>query len=216
MDLPEIVDLIIYFTENPVSELSLVSKYWNENVKKIRITSNKDYPNMEDNHLLLFPNLTELDLSIDFKAVLATFNENFKSNNFDPENVKLPKLNISKLYFGNLSNLKSLNLSYNFSITGLSKLTNLTELTLEGNNAISNDGISTLTNLTFLNLNGCLHVREISMLTNLTFLNLSHKEDISTDNIWGQLPKLSSYVSSNGEHIVRKKRYYISNIISSK
>lgn len=37
-----------------------MNKYFNDNVKKIRITSNKKYPGIKDEHLSSLHNLTEL------------------------------------------------------------------------------------------------------------------------------------------------------------
>jgi hypothetical protein len=42
----EIIDHIIYFTKNPVFELSQVCKYFSINIKQIRITNNQNYPNI--------------------------------------------------------------------------------------------------------------------------------------------------------------------------
>lgn len=47
----ELVDHIISFTVGSVFELCLVNKYFNDNCKRIRITSNKKYPDLTDKNL---------------------------------------------------------------------------------------------------------------------------------------------------------------------
>lgn len=49
--LPEIIDHVIYFTGNTVTELSLINKYFNFQVRRIRITSNDNYPYIKNVNL---------------------------------------------------------------------------------------------------------------------------------------------------------------------
>src|SRR5690348_13792094 len=62
MILPEILDQIIYFSSNPIVDLCLISKYFNDKTKKIRITSNEKIYKITDEYLERLPNLTKLDL----------------------------------------------------------------------------------------------------------------------------------------------------------
>lgn len=55
----ELINIILYFTSNPVTELSLISKYFDYHTKRIRITGNIKY-RIRDEHLPLLPNLTDL------------------------------------------------------------------------------------------------------------------------------------------------------------
>lgn len=185
MRLPEIADLCIYFTENPIYELSLVSKYWNENVKKIRITSNKSYPGMKDEHLSQLPNLTELDLSTSYKKSMQRMLQSFHRSGFRKDN-------ITDQGIADLINLKTLNLSSNHSITnqGISKLTNLTSLDVSYNHSITEQGISGLTNLTSLDFcfNYGILINEMSHLTNLRTINLNFYSSKS-EHIQNLFPK---------------------------
>ena len=58
----EIIDHILYFTKNKVSDLSLVNKYFNNNVARIRITSNENYPKFRTRNLVQLSNITALHL----------------------------------------------------------------------------------------------------------------------------------------------------------
>lgn len=95
----EIIDHILYFTVNKVFDLSLVNKYFNDNVKKVRITNNRNYPRIKDENLKKLPNLTVLNL---YRNKLIT-NEGLSS----------------------LTKLTSLNLGYNTIITN-EAISNLT------------------------------------------------------------------------------------------
>ena len=116
----ELIDNIIYFTQNPVFELCLVSKYFNDNSKKIRITSNNNYPGITNNILKQLSHLTSLNLEY--------------NNTITNEGI------------AHLVHLTSLNLEYNNTITnkGIAPLVHLTFLDLCSNKTITNEGIAHL------------------------------------------------------------------------
>ena len=176
MSLPEIIDLIIYFTVNPIIELCLVSKYWNDNVKKIRITSNRLYPKMKDEHLFLLSNLTELDLN----EQLIT------------DQIINP--------FGMKRMLKTTR-TKGITDYGIRNLTNLTILSLSRNDNITDKGISNLTNLTSLNLSNNVMITDhgISNLTNLVYLDITTCRTVSIDRIDERFPKLYSMALHDGK-----------------
>lgn len=125
--LSEIIDRIIYFTTNKVSELSLISKYVNQHCKDIRITSDKNYPDIKYKHLCKLPNLIEI----------------VRISNYSEEEI------------ASLTKLIKLDLSSNYRITnkGISGLHNLTSLNLSHiSSNITDGGISMLSNLKILNL----------------------------------------------------------------
>ena len=143
----ELFDLIIYFTKNPVAKLSLVNKYFNHQVRRIRITSNKNYPNIKDEHLSQLPNLVELDLGEYYGFAAGQSKKQYSNNRKD----------ITDNGLSNLTNLTKLNLSYNNTITdkGLYNLSNLTSLCLHGNTKVTNKSLSNLPNLINLDLSEC-------------------------------------------------------------
>ena len=65
----------------------------------------------------------------------------------------------------------------------ISFLTNLTSLDLSYNKSITNHGISRLTNLTSLDLSGNEMISDVSTLVNLKHLNLSQNRKITIDDI---------------------------------
>ena len=100
----------------------------------------------------------------------------------------------SKVNFDKLTNLRSLNLDFDDSISDdkLSKLTNLTHLSLDENGKITNKGISTLSNLTSLvlidNNNGIDDIG-LDNITNLRYLSLQDWN--ITDNYVSRLTNLT-------------------------
>lgn len=175
LNIPEVLDHILYFTTNNIIDLLLINKYFSKNVKKIRITSNKNLPGLGDKHLEVLINLTELNLTTGSVA-------GSKNTFFKPKENKITNNGLIKL-----KNLISLDLSDNEFITNevVSKLSNLTKLHLFLNHNIKNEGISSLHKLKFLNLDRNIEIDDkgISMLTNLETLILHHNEQITDDCI---------------------------------
>jgi Leucine-rich repeat (LRR) protein len=178
----EIIDYILYFTKNSVFELSQVNKYFNQNVKKMRITNNQNYPLITNEHFKQLPNLAILKLSqicnkIDYNKLAELPN--------------LTELHCNRLmmdeHISHLSKLKSLNLCFNDRITnkGVSKLINLTFLDLFGTNEVTYEGISTLTNINCLGLssNPSIDNGGLVKLTQLKMLDLSHNQIIQDDTL---------------------------------
>lgn len=184
----ELVDHILYFTQNKVTELCLVCKYFNNNIKQIRILSNEKYPGVKDEqHLKELPNLTSLYL--------------FESEITNKGLLNLPNLAGLGLSDGSLitdegilslTKLSSLDLFNNASLTdkGISSLTNLSSLSLLNSN-ITNNGIKTLTNLTELNIMDMPKINDegIKDLVNLkmfdmgfdnTITNISHLTNLTS------------------------------------
>lgn len=193
----ELVNHCIYFTDNPVAELSLVNKYFNNNVKGIRITSNEDYPAMTDEHLPDLPNLTKLDLKgnqgISDEGVTQlgklTFLELGFHLNFMRGNTKSIMTDQS---LSTLTSLTSLNLNYDKYITdkGISKLVNLVSLSLVENSVrITNEGISNLTNLQTLQIETNSSF-DLSKLSQLTSLSLSDNANVISFRYLVNLRKL--------------------------
>ena len=61
MNLPnELIDHVIYFTNNKVFDLCLVCRYFNNNCKRISVLSNDKYPNIKDINLKKLVHLTSL------------------------------------------------------------------------------------------------------------------------------------------------------------
>lgn len=185
----ELIDNIIYFTENKVTELSLINKYFNSNVKKIRINSNIKYPKMTPDHLPL-PNLTELDLSfhstwLDYHTIGYKY----------PEHTKFTDQHLSKL-----TDLTSLDLSMNRIISndGISSLTNLIKLNLANNSNISIEGISMLTNLVDIGLSANHQIDDISSFVNLIALN-TNGGSLKFSDVIKQLPNLRG-LNYSGDH----------------
>lgn len=178
MLLPEIIDHILYFTDNSVFDLCLVNKYFNINVKKIRITNNKKYPEMKDEHLASLPNLTELDCTSEGTSDII----HLLVPNLPSEKLKITNYGISKL-----TQLLILKLGSNDVINkeGISCLTNLKTLDIAGNRIITNDGISNLTKLINLNLACNDSITSIKGLTGLKTLNLSCNRNITNEDISG-------------------------------
>lgn len=217
---PEIADHILYFTQNKVTELSQVCKYFNNNVKKIRITSNRNYRNISDQNLKELPNLIQFELENNFRITNEGVSKltNLLSLNLSCNTV------ITNQGISTLHKLKYLDLNiflkrcskyntnpswyyilnWNFKITdrGISRLTNLTSLILSSNRHITDDGITNLTNLTRLDL-GCndkITDNGIIGLTNLTFINLERNHKI-TDNVIRSLLKLVKIVTRDGTYV---------------
>jgi hypothetical protein len=150
-------------------DLCQISKYFNINVKRIRITSTrKIHVRINDEQLKLLPNLTELSL---FYNIVASDN------------------GISKLI-----NLTDLDLRGNRLITdnGIKSLTNLINLNLINNENITDEGIKNLTNLTTLSLNGSNKITDqgINHLTKLQFITLHSPCNIIIDNLEDRFPNL--------------------------
>lgn len=171
----EIIDHIIYFTKNKVTELCLVCKYFNQVCKKIRITSNEKYPNIKDENFAELSNLTTITTS-----------------RWDNSR-KITNRGISLLF-----NLTDLNLSGNRKITidGIKLLSNLVSLRLGYNSRVTDNCLIQLTKLTTLNLtdNDNITDKSIKLLTGLTSLNLTFNHNISDDGI-SQLTNLTSLVN---------------------
>lgn len=194
MLLPELIDHIIYFTTNSVSDLSLVNKYFNDNVKKIRIISNKDYPKMKNEYLQSLPNLTELYLPggyvINYQGI--RYLKNLKI--LDLTCTRSPDERITDSDLSKITSLTHLGLSYNRIITdeGISGLTNLTFLDLAGT-TISDRGIMNLNKLEFIRLSGNTMVTNdgLARLSSLTDLNLYSNDKITFNESMYRLKKLT-------------------------
>lgn len=173
----ELVDLILYFTDNDIAELCLLNKYINHNCKVIRVKDNLRRPDLDDNHLQYLTNMETLYLH-DNRSVISHIGV---INPFTV-NVSSARLNITNKGLLKLSNLTSLNLHGNSTITneGISNLISLTHLDLNNNRLITDQGISSLTNLTSLNLkrNSTITDGVLANLTNLRSLDLSFNEVI--------------------------------------
>lgn len=206
----EIIDHIIYFTTVKIINLSLISKYFNQNSAKIRIISNYNHPSIDDKKLIMLPNITTLDLRYKdqitniknlFNLTALNLSNNFViSDNGIKDLVKLNYLaicdsNITDNGIKNLTGLLGLHLGYNKYVTdnGIKNLINLTNLDLLENENISDQGIKNLTNLQRLNLyrNRMITNAGISELTNLTVLNLTLNYNITDEGIYN-LTKLKS------------------------
>lgn len=164
----EIIDHILYFTHNTVTELCRVCKYFNQNVKKIRITSNEGYPNIKDEHLSMLPNLSKLiavsNLSITIKQILKLTN----LRSLFLRDIKMTDEEISSLV-----NLTSLTLVDNRSISdeGISKLVNLTSLILVRDQKLTTTAVINLTKLMHLRTTGCYKID----YNNVKGLNICNK-----------------------------------------
>lgn len=114
------------FTQNPVIELSLVNKYFNYDVEKIRIINNINYPKMEDKDLKELNCLEYLILSCN--KIISDFG------------------------LSQAKNLTHLDLSHNENITnkGISELFQLSFLRLSNNCSITDEGLSKLINMVYV------------------------------------------------------------------
>lgn len=178
----ELVDHILYFTENDVSELCSLNKYINYSCKVIRVNDNLKRPDLDDKHLEYLINMETLYLH-DNRSIIS----HDGIPKIITDHVSLTRLDITNKGLFKLSNLTSLDLSGNSTITdqGISKLFALTNLNLSGNKYITNQGILLLTNLVSLNLkrNNNITDEGISKLINLVSLNISFNETITDQGI---------------------------------
>lgn len=215
----EINDHVLYFTVNKVFDLSQVCKYFNYNVKQIRINSNKNYPGIKDEHLAQLPNITSLIVyntvipSISNKGVTNLHNLTELNLHNECQVTILPITLTSLCLYSNnkkitnenistLTNLISLNLEYNYSITddGISILINLKSLRILDNICITNNAISKLTNLTSLILihNHEITVEDVEHLHNLTYFELEAVYDpLFSINTFPYLPKIPGLIVNN-------------------
>ena len=179
----EILDLIIYFSQNRLYILKQVNKYFSKNCVKLRL-------NIEDDDFNKLFQLTVIKL-IDDRIYTAGF-----ANNELLQTIKLKKINdnilqeLVQLRFLGLGNnktitdksiselikLKFIDLSTNQQITdeGLYKLTNLTKLKLRSNNVITDKGIARLDKLIKLDLenNHNITIEAVNKLRTLKTLNI--------------------------------------------
>lgn len=209
----EIIDHIIYFTVNKVSQLSLINKYFNYQVRRIRITSNNKYPYISGGNLLSLPNLTKLKFSYKFdkidrklaKCSKLTYLDVFANDGITNEDISrltsLISLRPNDLItnISHLTNLTALNLDANCSITSISNLTALRHLVLDNNRHIEGDQLTSLINLKTLMLNKCRAVTDghISDLTGLTHLDLSGNYRITNQGIFSLTNLVNLNVNSN-------------------
>ena len=133
LNLPEeLINVIIFYSENKVYDLCLVDKYFSHNSKKIMILSNKKYPELSDEHLKGLVNLVSLNLR--YNNIKIT-NEGIEHLN----NILCLKINenvniINDSSIKTLTNLTSLNIDYNHTITdkGIKNLHKLKHLAIAG------------------------------------------------------------------------------------
>lgn len=193
----ELIDHIIYFTQNTIFDLSLVNKYFTNRVKIIRITDNENYPAMEDKHLKELLNISSL--IIDKNRLLTNI---ISLTNLKSLRLKDNQLTTNK-DLSKLSKLTQLDIEYCYQIRdkGISSLTNLTSLRLVDNSTITNEGISNLTNLTSLVLinNFKINVEGVESLPNLTYFEIAgaYYPHLSESNLFPRMPKTPGLIINN-------------------
>lgn len=204
----DILNHILYFTENKVIELCQVCKYFDKHCKEIRITDNENYPDIRVRNLVMCPNITRLNLEDN----LLIINKGLKELKF--LTTLILKKNVCITDISSLPQLRNLDLQWNTVITDIriSGLTNLKSLNLRGNRLITNKGVVNLVGLEILILSEDSPINDegISNLTNLQILhiegnNIKGKGLINLTNLTNLHLSVSSIEDDNVSHLVNLK-----------
>lgn len=209
----DIINVIIYFTKNPVFDLLQVCKYFSK-VAFLKVTScNGNHWQLTDDRLKKLANLGRVNIhcmhnpdligkSFEYLANLTHLDLNYDAHMCEQYLLKLKSLVSLKLNRNsrvtnetllNMTNLTRLNIYNTSHITSIQTLVNLISLNIGHCLNIDEGQLKCLTNLSKLKLKGNLRIRDISGMTSITHLDLTSNEVVTSDTV-GKMTNLTSLI----------------------